>query len=93
MVYALQADDPLKADSLLLAGVSANSEYTNYTFLYMPPGSSLLHWAAAYDSLQCVKVRVSVKKEQAFADAAVAELPVSAVEDSAAGEGRTRSAE
>ena len=61
MIHALQADDPLKVDSLLLAGVSANSRYEDYTIpLDIAPGSTLLHWAAACDSIQSVKVNLTV---------------------------------
>ena len=59
MKSAIQEDDAIDARALLLAGLDVDSTFAenvtveDYT---VSRGATLLHWAAAYDALECTKV-------------------------------------
>ena len=60
MKSAIQEDDAIDARALLLAGLDVDSTFAeNVTVEGYPiqAGSILLHWAVAYDALECTKVR------------------------------------
>ena len=60
MKFGIQKDDATDARALVLAGLDVDSTYDesvsveDYT---VSRGATLLHWAAAYDALECTKVR------------------------------------
>ena len=60
MKSAIQEDDAIDARALLLAGLDVDSTFAESISVEgyrIQEGSILLYWAAAYDALECTKVR------------------------------------
>ena len=59
MKSAIQADDAMDARALVLAGLEVDSKFDESATVEGYPlqtGSTLLHWAAANDALECTEV-------------------------------------
>ena len=60
MKSAIQKDDAMDARALVLAGLDVDSTYDESISVEgysIQTGSTLLHWAAVYNALECTKVR------------------------------------
>ena len=56
MVAALEEDDAVILESLLLAGFDPRSRYDDKNYAYGSTNYTLLHWAARFDSVESAKV-------------------------------------
>lgn len=58
MIPALEADDAVTVESVLLEGFDPKSRYNDSNYVYGNMNDTLLHWSARFDSVECAKVLI-----------------------------------
>ena len=56
VVNAMDNDDALSAEAILLEGLEVNSKYENQS-LFGERSLTLLHWAGVRNAVECAKVK------------------------------------